>query len=95
MQIYLPILALALDSVNAIDEPHQVCADFITVRSGAPQKLNRRVRRDQSHDWSDATTTEGYESRNKLTFDFSYMRKGTSAFMTLYYTVGFFLLDHY
>ena len=79
MQIYLPILALALDSVNAIDEPHQICADFITVRSGAPQKLNRRVRRDQSHDWSDATTTEGYDT---TTYDRPELRLATSMMTT-------------
>ena len=56
MQIYLPILALALGSASAIDEPHQICADFITVRSGAPQKLQKnRVRRG----WlDDEVTTE-------------------------------------
>ena len=79
MQIYLPILALALGSVSAIDEPHQICADFITVRSGAPQKLGKnRVRRD----WLDSTesvTTEVMTSEVMMTSEVTTNEESGSA----------------
>merc|ERR1712195_293668 len=69
MQIYLPILALALSASAAIDEPHQICADFITVKIGAPQKSRRensRVRRG----WLDVTAgaaTSGATTTEQVT----------------------------
>jgi hypothetical protein len=61
MQIYLPILALALGA-SAIDQPNQKCVDFIKVQTGAPQKSRReRVRRgwfDDESTVAGATTAE-------------------------------------
>jgi len=82
MQIYLPILALALGSVSAIDEPHQICADFITVRSGAPQKLQKnRVRRGWLDDevTTESVTTEVMASEVNTTEEMTNNEEGGSA----------------